>query len=223
MEQQYIYYIYKTTCLITNRYYIGMHRTTNENDGYFGSGNLLKRSIAKYGKENHIKEILEYCNSKEELCKREAEIVNTELLKDELCLNMMTGGMGGATMTGKKCSLEVIEKLRKANTGKKLSEETKKKISIKVSLSLIGNKRAKNSKGWVGKKHRDDSKILMRDNHPFVKKVEMYTQDGVLINEFNSLREAEKLTGILRKHISRCCRGLAKTAGKHIWKFKNIK
>lgn len=62
----------------------------------------------------------------------------------------------------------------------------------------------------------------MRDNHPFVKKVEMYTQDGVLINEFNSLREAEKLTGILRKHISRCCRGLAKTAGKHIWKFKNI-
>jgi len=222
MEQQYIYYIYKITCIISNRYYIGMHRTTNENDGYFGSGNLLKRSVAKYGKENHIKEILEYCDSKEQLCEREAEIVNANLLKDELCLNMMTGGMGGATMTGRKRSLEAIEKTRKANTGKIRSEQYRKENAIRMSKIWKGNQYAKGSKAWVGKKHREDSKILMRDNHPFVKKVEMYTQDGVLINEFNSLHEAEKLTGILRKHISRCCRGLAKTAGKHVWKFKII-
>ena len=48
----------------------------------------------------------------------------------------------------------------------------------------------------------------------------MYDLDNNFIQEFNSLREAENLTGILRKHISRCCRGLAKTVGKHIWKFK---
>mgnify|MGYP003619267731 FL=1 len=60
----------------------------------------------------------------------------------------------------------------------------------------------------------------MRDNQPFVKKVIMYDLENNFIQEFNSLREAENLTGILRKHISRCCRGLAKTAGKHIWKFK---
>ena len=54
------FYIYKTTNIITHKFYIGMHRTDNMNDGYLGSGVILKRSLKKYGKENHIKEILSY-------------------------------------------------------------------------------------------------------------------------------------------------------------------
>lgn len=33
-ERRKYHYIYKTTCLITNRYYIGMHSTDNLEDGY---------------------------------------------------------------------------------------------------------------------------------------------------------------------------------------------
>lgn len=220
MKRNYLRYIYKTTCLITGKYYIGMHRTYRKNDGYIGSGLLLKRSIKKYGLENHIFEILEYCDTIESLCKREEEIINEELLQDKLCMNLKLGGIGGATMTGRKMSQETKDKIRKSRTGIKHKEETKKRISEKVSKILIGNQRAKGSKGWIGKKHKEESKLLMRDNHPFVKKVEMYDLDNNFIQEFNSLREAENITGILRKHISRCCRGLAKTAGKHIWKFK---
>ena len=47
-----IHYIYKTTCNITGRWYVGMHSTSNENDGYMGSGKRLRYSIRKYGKEN---------------------------------------------------------------------------------------------------------------------------------------------------------------------------
>ena len=220
MKRNYLHYIYKTTCLITGRYYIGMHRTYRKNDGYIGSGLLLKRSIKKYGLKNHTFEILEYCDNLESLCKREEEIINEELLQDKLCMNLKLGGIGGATMTGRKMSQETKDKIRKSRTGIKHKEETKKRISEKISKILIGNQRAKNSKGWVGKKHKEESKLLMRDNHPFVKKVEMYDLNNNFIQEFNSLREAESITGILRKHISRCCRGLAKTAGKHIWKFK---
>ena len=65
MKKNYLYYIYKTTCLVTGKYYIGMHRTYKENDGYMGSGLLIKRSIKKYGLENHKFEILEYCENVE--------------------------------------------------------------------------------------------------------------------------------------------------------------
>ena len=35
------HYIYKTTCNVTGKYYIGMHSTSNLNDGYIGSGRRL--------------------------------------------------------------------------------------------------------------------------------------------------------------------------------------
>lgn len=126
MERIYTYYIYKTTCTITGKYYIGMRKTYKEEDFYKGSGKLLKASIAEHGDESHIKEILEYCENESELRKRESEIINKELLKDELCLNMAVGGNGGATMTGRKQSEETIEKRRKSNTGKKRSDKYKK-------------------------------------------------------------------------------------------------
>ena len=52
-KKPHIHYIYKTTCNVTKRYYIGMHSTTNLEDGYLGSGKRLRYSIRKYGKENH--------------------------------------------------------------------------------------------------------------------------------------------------------------------------
>jgi len=80
-EKKY-HYIYKTTCNVTNRYYIGMHSTNNmDDDGYMGSGKRLRYSIRKHGKDNHTKEIVEYCDTREKLSIREEEIVNSDLVK----------------------------------------------------------------------------------------------------------------------------------------------
>jgi hypothetical protein len=87
--------LYKTTCLITNRYYIGMHSTNNLNDGYLGSGSHLRYSVNKYGAENHKFEILEQLPNRSSLKNREKEIVNEEMLKDPLCMNLKPGGEGG--------------------------------------------------------------------------------------------------------------------------------
>lgn len=89
------HYIYKTTCKITGKFYIGMHSTDNLDDGYLGSGKILGYSRNKYGDENHVKEIVEYCASRDELKKREREIVNEDLLKEPLNINLQYGGGGG--------------------------------------------------------------------------------------------------------------------------------
>lgn len=89
------HYIYRTTCEVTGRYYIGMHSTDDLDDGYVGSGKRLRYSINKHGPETHSKEILEFCESREELKRREAEIVNEELVGDEMCMNLKLGGHGG--------------------------------------------------------------------------------------------------------------------------------
>jgi hypothetical protein len=80
---------------VTGRFYIGMHSTENLDDGYLGSGKILWRSIKKYGKNHHSLEIIENCESREVLREREKQLVNDDLLKDELCMNLNRGGDGG--------------------------------------------------------------------------------------------------------------------------------
>lgn len=87
--------IYKTTCLVTGRYYIGMHSTDDLGDGYIGSGKRLWQSIKKHGAEQHVCEVLEHLPSRQALRSREAELVNEELLNDMLCMNIALGGEGG--------------------------------------------------------------------------------------------------------------------------------
>jgi hypothetical protein len=94
-KQHTYHYIYKTTCNVTDKYYIGMHSCSNLEDGYMGSGKRLRYSIRKHGLENHTKEILEFLNDRESLAKREAEIVNEQFLQDPLCLNVQLRGGGG--------------------------------------------------------------------------------------------------------------------------------
>ncbi len=93
-QQKSIHYIYKVTCKVTNRYYIGMHSTNNIDDGYMGSGKRLRYSIRKHGKENHEKEILEFFETRELLTEREKEIITSDLVNDKSCMNLVLGGGG---------------------------------------------------------------------------------------------------------------------------------
>lgn len=90
-----IHYIYKTSCNVTNRYYIGMHSTNNLDDGYMGSGKRLRYSIRKYGKDNHTKEILEFFDSRELLVEAEINAITPEMITDKDCMNLTEGGTGG--------------------------------------------------------------------------------------------------------------------------------
>jgi hypothetical protein len=122
-EKRKFHYIYKTTCLITHRYYIGMHSTDNLEDGYVGSGQRLWHSIRKHGKENHKCEIIEFLDSRESLKNREREIVNKEALKDSQCMNLALGGEGGWELYNSNSDLQ-RQKCIRGNAKQKIMMET---------------------------------------------------------------------------------------------------
>lgn len=94
-DKRKFHFIYKTTCKVNSKYYLGMHSTNDLGDGYIGSGTRLWHSIKKHGRENFSIEILEHLPDRESLRKRESELINEEILIDPLCMNIKLGGEGG--------------------------------------------------------------------------------------------------------------------------------
>lgn len=90
-----IIYLYKITNKINNKIYVGIHQTTNINDGYMGSGTAIRRAIRKHGVENFHKEIIEFFNSYDAALRREEEIVCVDFVLREDTYNLRTGGLGG--------------------------------------------------------------------------------------------------------------------------------
>lgn len=86
--------IYKTTNIINNKIYIGQDSKNNPN--YLGSGFKLLKAINKYGKENFKKEILQECNSKNELNECEKHwIKKLKSTNPNIGYNIVDGGQGG--------------------------------------------------------------------------------------------------------------------------------
>lgn len=50
-------------------------------------------------------------------------------------------------------------------------------------------------------------------------KVHQFDKNGVLINTFDSIADAERITGIFNPNIVKCCKGKRKSAGKFVWRY----
>lgn len=51
------------------------------------------------------------------------------------------------------------------------------------------------------------------------KVVQLNLLDGFFVNEFSSVAQAARETGISKSGIAKTCRGLNKTAGGYLWKY----
>lgn len=117
---------YKITCTITGKYYIGSHKTDNIDDGYMGSGRLIRKSIEEYGVENHTKEILGVFSTREESLELEHTLVKEgKSTTNDSILNISNGGFSFDYINdnlefdraefGRRASHQYIVDLRKNN------------------------------------------------------------------------------------------------------------
>ena len=176
-----IHYLYKTTCLVTGRYYIGMHSTSSLEDGYMGSGKRLRYSIRKHGNENHVKEILEFFGSRELLVEAERNAITPDMLDDDMCMNLVKGGEGGNLLTDEERKIVVLlggaafkEKL---STNLEFREHRGKEIS-KRNVLYHKLKILPAPPNWSGKKHSKDSKLKIAQSKAGQGKAEKNSQYG---------------------------------------------
>lgn len=134
--------IYKTTNLINNKIYIGKEQTLRK--GYLGSGKLIRRAIAKYGKEHFSKEILEKCTTVKELIDKEIYWINYYNSRDiNIGYNITKGGNGGQTVSNERMSEIKKELWKDPNHRKKQSLARKGRINWNAGKIGIYSKEAK--------------------------------------------------------------------------------
>jgi hypothetical protein len=204
---------------------------------YVGIGKSVERAFATKSRNHHWKniykstpieiEILLEDLTIEDAFKKEAEFIKLYGRRDlgtGTLVNMTDGGYGTLNH-----SPEVLDSIRKKLTGRKISEEVKKKSAI----SRTGLKRTENTKILISKKlkgktksesHRlalSKSKLGIKTNRGTI--VEQYNIAGRLINTFASQLDAAEFTKINKKCINNNLRNISKTAGGYIFKYKTKK
>jgi len=157
------YVVYKITNLLNNKIYIGCHQTPNLDDGYMGSGLLIKLAIEKHGIDNFKKEFLHIFETPEEMFAREAEIVNEEFLYRDDVYNLTKGGNGSWFAMNARVE-DRKEKNRRAaiSMNKKLWSDTefreRKRGQLIEQTKRLHNEGVLKAPDWTGKQHRKETK-----------------------------------------------------------------
>jgi hypothetical protein len=168
------YTVYKITNKIDGKIYIGKHQTNDLNDGYMGSGKILRRAQVKHGLENFVKEILHVFDTEEEMNAKEKELVTEEFCLREDTYNLCVGGQGGFSHINRS-GLNVYGTNGQSGHGlenlaigretrlRKLSESDEYRVWISKQTSNALIKYYESNPGnFTGKSHTEQTKQKMR-------------------------------------------------------------
>ena len=159
-----LYYVYKTTVIDTDEYYIGKHKAHREDDGYIGSGEGI---LEKVSAGHPIKfEILEYSETEDGAYELEEQYIGDLWRTDPLCLNRCAGGRRGWTgnMLGKTQSDEHIRK----RTQNKNHHPNQKEIAKRASM-IAAEKRRGQKDSEETKRKRNETLSKKAKGRPNVK------------------------------------------------------
>lgn len=204
-----IYTIYGYFNIITLMWYVGrtsksLARRAKAGNGYRTCPKFWS-AIQQYGWPNFECHILDTIDDLEESYRLEQYWIEQ---KDSIenGYNVSTGGKAG---TGVKESEERRKKISDAHKGMKFSEEHKQNLSNSHRGLKYPNR----------KRLSEEYKENLRNHPSYSKPVQQFTEDGTLVAEYSSIKEAERQTSFAASNIGACCKGRYKQAYGYVWKY----
>lgn len=88
-----MFIVYMTTNNVNSKMYIGVHKCTNLNDGYMGSGYAIIDAIKKYGLINFSRKVLFCYDNAKDAYNKEEELVTEAIVNDDNYYNLVGGGI----------------------------------------------------------------------------------------------------------------------------------
>lgn len=244
--------VYKIINLVNNKLYIGS--SSNLKDGFKDRirthirllnrkthpNKHLQSAWIKYGSDNFKFEIIELINDKGKIIEREQFWIDfyrvtdpkigynkSPIANNQLGFKHSEESKKKMSESAKKYSKEISERMKILNTGKKMGEIQKEKISEK----LTGLKRSEEFKHKISKirkntvmKQSSIEKIRLSKIGVISKKrkpIYQLSLDGNIIKSWSYAGEAEYKLKIPKGKISAVCLGNRKTAGGFKWKYIN--
>ena len=218
-------YIYKMTSP-SNKIYIGQTRNLVKRKSYYrtlskNTQPAIYNSLQKYGFDAHNFQIIETLPeniSQDLLNEREIYFINYYKNNGYIMLNIRDGGSNG------KLPQESIEKIRLSNTGRKHTDETKKKHSDnakRLGLRPPSNK-GKSMSEKTKQKMSESAKGIVKAKGLSNAKSRCVAQllNNEIVYVFETITEAINLTGIPKNTITRTIKNSNNHyGGGYKWKY----
>ena len=151
-------YVYKTTCLINNKFYVGKHEAESFDKYYYGSGIKLKNAIKKYGKKNFIVEIICWCKDLNELNNKETYWIDKLDAKNpKIGYNIADGGDGGDLISNNPNKEDIMKRVSEGL--KKFNKEHPDHIKGEKNGMYGRGYLVAGEKNGMYKKHHDDETL----------------------------------------------------------------
>lgn len=64
--------------------------------------------------------------------------------------------------------------------------------------------------------------VEYNNRYSLAKAILQFDQNGNLVAEWQAVSDASRVTGINRSNIAQCCMGKRRSAGKYIWRYKEV-
>lgn len=152
-------FVYVTTNLENGKKYIGKHSTDDMFDGYYGTGELIKKAYKKYGKDLFETKIIKFFDTEDEAYDYEEFLIDESIIYDDRYYNIDLGGKG--SMRGRK---------HKESSKKQISDKMKGRSKPPRSKEYIENFEKAMAKRRKPKSPPKPRVFVRGEEHPLYKR-----------------------------------------------------
>lgn len=221
--------IYCIENIVNNKKYIGQSKNINDrwyrhkhelNSGIHYN-DYLQKSWNKYGSDNFIFYILEYCNISELDEKENYYIELNHTIDRDLGYNLKTGGQNGGSILSEESRMKLSNSI-KESYNKELKQLRKEKAFQQWANPEIKAKILGSNNGMYGKRHSEESKRKMSENSKGKPSFRRNTTPVFCVElnkTFNDATDAGKEMSLDSSGILKVCQEKRKTCGGYHWKF----